>query len=392
MSEEQPSPVLVPPDQAADAPRRASAPLDGGDPVGRLASALGPGPHALILLFCGAGGVPAALLRRAHELFDRAVIAGCTTAGEIAETGYAEGQVVALAFPASSFAVETVLIDPVDTIDSRSVIARLQRARQSLQHKAECLPHELGILLVDGLSGREEHLIASLAGGLGPVPIIGGSAGDDRQFVQTQVFLHQHVRSRAAVLCLLRSRLPLRTFSFSGCRPSRVQMVVTRADPARRAVLDINDEPAAAEYARLLGMPVDSLGPELFATRPVMVRAGGRHHVRSIQHAGADGSLTFFGAVAEGMVLTLSAESRLVPDLATSLAQLRTGGTPRMVLGFDCIFRRMEAESRQQTAEVSRLLAEAQVTGFSTYGEQFGTMHVNQTLTGVAFYDPGMPA
>jgi len=26
--------------------------------------------------------------------------------------------------------------------------------------------------------------------------------------------------------------------------------------------------------------------------------------------------------------------------------------------------------------------------GFSTYGEQLNSMHVNQTLTGVAFYPP----
>jgi hypothetical protein len=33
------------------------------------------------------------------------------------------------------------------------------------------------------------------------------------------------------------------------------------------------------------------------------------------------------------------------------------------------------------------LLAGCRVVGFSTYGEQFRGMHVNQTLTGIAFGD-----
>ena len=43
----------------------------------------------------------------------------------------------------------------------------------------------------------------------------------------------------------------------------------------------------------------------------------------------------------------------------------------------------------QQTTEVSRILAENRVTGFSTYGEQIGPLHVNHTMTGIAFYPPG---
>lgn len=88
------------------------------------------------------------------------------------------------------------------------------------------------------------------------------------------------------------------------------------------------------------------------------------------------------------MVLTLSAESDLAAHLGGVMRDLRRDRTPRMVLGFDCIFRRIAAESMQQTTEVSHILAENRVTGFSTYGEQIGTMHVNQTLTGIAFYGP----
>jgi hypothetical protein len=34
-------------------------------------------------------------------------------------------------------------------------------------------------------------------------------------------------------------------------------------------------------------------------------------------------------------------------------------------------------------------LVKHNVRGFSTYGEQIGSIHVNQTFTGVAIYPPG---
>ena len=34
------------------------------------------------------------------------------------------------------------------------------------------------------------------------------------------------------------------------------------------------------------------------------------------------------------------------------------------------------------------ILAKNRVVGFSTYGEQFNGMHVNQTMTGVAIFPP----
>ena len=53
-----------------------------------------------------------------------------------------------------------------------------------------------------------------------------------------------------------------------------------------------------------------------------------------------------------------------------------------------CILRRIEAQENQRFGAVSALLKRHGVVGFSTYGEQLNSMHVNQTMTGVAIYPP----
>jgi hypothetical protein len=60
-------------------------------------------------------------------------------------------------------------------------------------------------------------------------------------------------------------------------------------------------------------------------------------------------------------------------------------GEVEAVLGFDCILRYIEMEQGQMLSPVSELLRRNKVVGFNTYGEQFGTMHMSQTFTGIAF-------
>ena len=54
-------------------------------------------------------------------------------------------------------------------------------------------------------------------------------------------------------------------------------------------------------------------------------------------------------------------------------------------LVFDCILRRLNFEETAVDGELGRLLAESGAVGFSTYGEQYDGVHVNQTMVGIAF-------
>jgi hypothetical protein len=162
-------------------------------------------------------------------------------------------------------------------------------------------------------------------------------------------------------------------------------MVVTEADPNTRLVTEINAEPAAPAYARMVGLDANQLSPLIFAAYPVVVKIGGEYHVRSIQKVEDDGSLRFYCGIDEGLVLTVASSDDMASNLERALEGLEEKlGPVEMILGFDCILRRLEAEQSQRTREVSSILKKNHVVGFSTYGEQFRSMHVNQTLTGVA--------
>lgn len=370
---------------------RASVDVAEAHPIRVLEAALGAGPFAVVILFISPDVDMDRLAGRMAGRFGGAPVIGCTTAGEISGDGYAEGRIVAVGLPAAHFAADMLLIPDLSVLERETLIGELIRRRLGLARGRAGWQGEFAFLMVDGLSVQEDALASALASGLGPVPLFGGSAGDGTRFKQTFVLHDGQALQNAAVLTLVRTDCRVKVFSLDHLIPTARRMVVTGADPARRVVRTINAEPAAREYARLLGKDPAQLTTFTFAAHPVVVRIGGKHHVRAIQQVAENGDLVFFSAIDEGVVLTLAEPQDMVAHLAAEMAALRAKGRPDVILACDCILRRMEALEKQKTGAVSAILRENRVVGFSTYGEQLNSMHVNQTMTGVAIYPPDAP-
>jgi hypothetical protein len=221
---------------------------------------------------------------------------------------------------------------------------------------------------------------------LGKIPLIGGSAGDDLQFVDTQIFFGDKFYSNSAVLLLVMTTLPFKIFKTQHFLPTEMRMVVTAADVAERRVNEINGLPAAQEFARLLGVDVGDLTPSLFATSPVVVMIDNVCYVRSIQRANPDESLTFYCAIEEGLVLRLVHGMNMVENLRQAFADVDDSiGQPQLTLACDCILRKLEASQTGMSEQINELLLANHVVGFNTYGEQFQGIHVNQTFAAIAF-------
>lgn len=246
--------------------------------------------------------------------------------------------------------------------------------------------HVFALVLADGLSNTEEALTAALHWSLDDIELVGGSAGDGLAFQNTVLIHRGNLVRRGAILFVIETSSPFRVFKTQNFEPTPIKLVVTAADTENRIVYELNAEPAAREYAAAIGLLPDDLGPFSFASYPLVVKVGGDYYCRSIRNINPDGSLSFFCAIDEGLVLTVARARDMLRSTQETLEQIDSslGGTD-FVLGFDCILRRLDAESRQVRHKVEELYRRYGVAGFHTYGEQFNAMHLNQTLTGIAF-------
>lgn len=313
--------------------------------------------------------------------------AGCSTAGEITPDGLEEGFVVAMLFPASSFTVVSAMMGNLSNSGIDTITAEVEMLKRSLRGRSGRAANAFALCLIDGLSYAEEAVTSAIHWGLDDIPLIGGSAGDDLKFNATTLISNGQAGSDCAIVVLLSTDLPFHVFKTDNFVPTDEKLVVTESDPDRRIVREFNAANAAEEFAAAVGVVPSALTPMSFASHPVVVRVGGEYYCRSIQKVNGDGSLSFFCAIDDGLVLSIAQPKGMVETTRAAFADVerRLGGGIDLILGFDCVLRRLDARNRQVIREISELYKANKVLGFGTYGEQYRSMHLNQTFTGIAF-------
>ncbi|MCB0415699.1 MAG: FIST C-terminal domain-containing protein [Bdellovibrionales bacterium] len=325
-----------------------------------------------------------------REYFGRNVIA-CTTAGEICCEGYSENSITGIAFHGDDFVIDT--IEWIDLKENCSFSEIEPLKEKYLKIKEKHLNKikngkTFSLLLVDGLSVKEEQLAGIIASSIEDTPLIGGSAGDGEKFNSTYVLIDGQFVQDAATLTFITTSIPFEIFKIQHIGETEKKIVITETDPESRTVKEIDGEPAAKAYAKLLGMNFEELSPTTFSEHPLTLKIGNDYFVRSIQRLNEDKSLTFYCAIDDGLVLTLGQRNNIIENLNQLFSNLEKKiGEVNQSLVFECILRKIEVNglSLEDQATLMNTLKKNNAIGFHTYGEQYGGIHINQTMTRVAF-------
>jgi hypothetical protein len=240
------------------------------------------------------------------------------------------------------------------------------------------------MLLSDGLAGDQQEVVRGAYGAVGAkVRLVGGSAGDGMEMVQTTLFSSlaegEFSQGESVLGIAISSVAGLGIGVQHGWEPVGQPVLITES--SGNVVHTIDTEPALDRYLRLHGAPADLAdSPEDFtrfaATHPLgIVRRSGTH-VRFI-------------STADPVARTISSIAE-VPTGATAWAMM---GTPESVLdatrgsceqaiaqldgpalgllAFDCVARRGVLVDSDIAAETDRIseLVKAPIAGLYTYGE-----------------------
>jgi len=337
----------------------------------------------LVIYYASSVYAAGAVSQKMQDAFPGATVFGCSTAGEVASGKMLKNSLTAMGFNAQ--AISEVEVAVVENLQEENGV---EQAFASFEKRFGTTMHDLnpqkyvGIVLVDGLSGAEEKLIDKI-GDLTNVTFIGGSAGDDLKFVETHVYANGKSYTNAAVLALLK---PATEFSFIKTQSFNIlpqTLVVTKAEEAKREVIEFDGKPAAQAYADALGITVQDAAGR-FMHNPVGLVIDGEPFVRSPQQI-KDSSMLFYCSVVEGMELSILESTDIIDDTRKALDEVKAKlGKVSGIMNFNCILRTLELEQKQLTEEYGALFADVPTTGFSTYGEQY-IGHVNQTATMIVF-------
>jgi len=347
-----------------------------------------PDRQGFTALFCS-GPYDLSRLGQALQAAGHERVVGATTSRAIGPTGILKEGILGFHLPAGRFSVADVLIENVASFglpDARQIVQMLlEQLRSGTDSES---PHRFAMLFVDAEPRCEERLVAALGTELGGVPLIGGSAGDlyfnpTGQSASAARVLYQGRAVRGgAVFCVVESQDPVLALCHHHYVPGRRRLVVTDADPDRRLVREFNGRSALQVYSAACGFRSVPKDVEVFAPHPLMVKVGGQYFVRGMQRILADGALEFACAIEPGLVVTVAHPVDMLERLTRTLGAIQGAlVAAELIIGFDCATRTAYMERHGLTDAVAALFERHKVVGFSTLGEQFNTMHMNNSFT-----------
>jgi len=343
----------------------------------------------LVLVFGGrdvlADGEWAPELRRTYP---RAILFGCSTAGEICSTRVGDDTVVATAvrFEATSLEVRHTLLDQVDAGDGNTSARAGAVVAQALP--AAGLRHVL--VLSDGQRVNGSELVRGMLSHLPPgVQVTGGLAGDGARFERTLVLADGEPQEGVvAVLGLYGDALRIGFGSLGGWDTFGPRRMITRSHG--NVLHELDGKPALELYKTYLGEHAAGL-PATGLLFPLSVGRPGepRSVVRTILAVDeAEQSLTFAGDVPMGSLAQLMKANfeRLIDGAADAAKAASTAGdrpgeleplggqgpAPELAVLISCVGRKLVLRQRteEEVESVREVLGPVTaLTGFYSYGE-----------------------
>ncbi|MBA2778918.1 FIST signal transduction protein [Billgrantia kenyensis] len=329
----------------------------------------------LVLVFCSpAYDVPTVAATAQAMAGDEAVVAGCTTAGEICGQLALSQALVAVALGGEGFTVSS----RVASLEAGPREAGRQVAQGLLELER---PHKVLMLLSDGLIGLRSELIRGAYGVAGAaVPLVGGCAGDDLLLVKTFQFHAGEVISEGVVGIALGSIAPMAIGTGHGWQRISEPVVVTGSDG--RWIHRLNDEPALDYFLHAVRAPAEAY------KSGEALPYGGLEYMLGLLRPGGEEIRATVGAdyatrsllcsdVPEGTLVAImqgSAEGTLngTHEACQLVSQALGEHEPLGVIAFDCVARLVmlgQAGLMEELKIVTDAFPQAALGGFYTYGE-----------------------
>ena len=322
-----------------------------------------------------------------------AIIAGCSTAGEITNKGVSH----------ESLSLTALRFDKVRLKAARATLLGMEHSAQAGREIAQKLAADdltALLLFAKGLDINGSALIDGIKDIIGcKIPISGGLAGDDIEFKKTLTITHEGIESDAVIgIGFYGKELRVAHSCFGGWSPFGPPRKVTRSSGS--ILYELDGHPALELYRQYLGEYAKDLPSSglLFPFEMLDADHSSLGLIRTI--LGIDdeaGSLILAGDILPDGFLRLmhSSNDKLVDGAELAGMRLREslGGNPGngVAILISCVGRKivMGDAVEEEVEVIAKVLPGVTLTGFYSYGEisPFGAimeckLH-NQTMTAI---------
>lgn len=363
-----------------------SASADSGEAARELAAGLWGASASCVVFFASIAHDGATIGDALRAAFPGVPVVGCSSNGEFATDRAGKGGAVAMALPPSKARRAACALADLSSGVAPGISAAASELSRALGADLRELDPErfVGLALLEGAKGQEERINEALGNVAPALNFVGGSAGDDIQFLRTWVYANGERSDNGAALLVLDMAVPFEIVKMCNAVPTEHEVTVGRVDG--RVVYVLDDKPARTHYAELIGADPEKLGFNEFLHNPLGLIIDGEAWLRSgVKVVDGDG-LFFACELVEGMHLSVMKTTDIVRDTRAKVdaIEAKLGGAIGGAVLFNCAYRMLEADIKGVAPQVHEILARFPHAGLHSNGESW-LGHMNQTMVGLVF-------
>lgn len=343
-------------------------------------NALGGGAAQAALVFSSVQYDQGKMLAGVRSVLGGALVAGCSTAGEITTEGPLQKHSVAVMLLKS----DTIrFFGGVGERIAENPRAAGKKAADEVKAKAGANLKAF-MMFPDVLVGNGAEIVRGVLDSLGEhFPVVGGAAGDDFKFKKTYQYLQDNVYSGAVVGLGLTGDFKMGIGVKHGWVPIGTPLKVTKS--AGSVLHELDGKPAISIYEDYFGeeeakqLKIETLA-KLAITYPLGMKVEGSDEmlIRDPITVDDKGSITCAAEIPEGAEIQLMVGSKeeavkVAKVAAQNAINQLDGAQPKAVIIFNCIARNKlfgEHSPNEIMAIQEAVGADVPLIGFYTYGEQ----------------------
>lgn len=345
---------------------------------------------ALVLFFASTAYPFEELVTCFANKYPNSQIVGVTTTGEIGPTGFDEFSLSAQSYASAFGRIQTTLMTDIvkyPIFERQKLVNAAKQIGIPLQSKS--IDKEgLAFVFPVGLQAGEEKMLSVVNSIFEQdgFPIFGGTAGDDAKFEATYVSVNGEITSTGGAVIFIKPAVDFYIIKENNFESMGKRVKITKADPEKRIVYEMDGRPAADVYAQALGVPVSALDKH-WSLYPLGRKFNNEFYNASPFMLRDSGAIEFYCQVYEGATLEILQPCDVISGLEKTIAHF-TGRFTQLdgVLACNCILRKLQFQQEHLVEKMNdRLKQLPNLCGFSSYGEQLNKSQLNQTMVLIGF-------
>lgn len=363
--------------------------------IRRLLAELDAERAALTLVFYGSNHDDHVLARELDKATGARGVAG-TSSGELNSAGFARGTMSGISFHGDGVRAAVEIIPQLRQLSLIPVVHLPTKLIMSIDRQPQELDpkRHLWLFLLTGASGKEDLLTPFFMSAAPRVNLVGATLGFDGSTQKARLIHQGRVYKDAAATLLLEYDGDFEAFHHTHVVMTEQRLEVTRTGRNGRLIQRLDGKPALQAYSQALGLDPADVDRTVFARHPLGYRFRGQPFPISVANSLPDGTLVVGSTVQHGQTLALLEAKDLVESSRACLEHVISRVSPHeqdpaAMLLFHCTMRDIEARQSGQLDALAEALSQAPLCGLNCRGEQFATMHMNHSMTGVVFGPAG---